>query len=374
MSLLLDARKKLLRGKFTQDTDSHSKFELSLEESPKRGADTASSDDIARGAGKNLFKAKSSVTSLSGLGNINRNLMLALGGTLILLISGAGYVWYVISDSDNPPLRYRASAIAKPAVPLVTPAPTPITVAAAPETVISAKPPTVPANSASISKKQQANKLLRKKTPNKKIRHTPQPRKPIHLKPRNTKSPESLIDNAYLAYRAGKLNESRQMYLDILGKNPRNIDALLGLAAISQQLGEDNFATRYYLRALALDPRNAVANAGMSMLNMNESSESRLKSLLREQNDSAALHFALGNIYAKQSRWGKAQLAYFDAYTLDANNAELSLNLAVSLDHLGQTKYAVQYYQRALQLDNISKQPHSFNHAQISQRVEELTR
>jgi len=373
MSLLLDARKKSQQGKSAQETDSHSKFELSLEEKPKKGADTASSDDIARGAGKNLFKAKSSVTSLSGLGKINRNLMLALGGTLVLLISGAGYVWYVISDSDNPPLRHRVSAIDKPVAPLVTPPPTPITVAAAPDAAIPANPPTAPANSASTAKTQPANKILHKKVPKKKIRHAPQPKKPVRLKPQRVKPLESLINNAYLAYRAGKLNEARQMYLDVLGRNARNIDALLGLAAISQQLEEDSFATRYYLRALALDPRNAVANAGMAMLNMNENSESRLKSLLREQNDSAALHFALGNIYAKQSRWGKAQLAYFDAYTLDANNAELSLNLAVSLDHLGQTKFAVQYYQRALQLDNISNQPHSFNHAQISQRIEELT-
>ena len=370
MSLLLDARKKSL-GKFTQDSDSHSKLELNLEERPNNGTETASSDDIARGAGKNLFKAKSSVTPLSGPGGINRNLLLALGGTLILLIGGAGYVWYVISDSDSSTTQQRrVPAIAKP---IVSPAaPTPITVAAAPETALTTEPPIAPAISTSAAKKQPQNKTQRKNIP-KKAKLAPQPKKRINLKQQRVKPLESLINNAYLAYRAGKLNEARQMYLDVLGKNSRNIDALLGLAAISQQLGEDSFATRYYLRALALDPRNAVANAGMSVLNMNENSESRLKSLLREQNDSAALHFALGNIYAKQSRWGKAQLAYFDAYTLDANNAELSLNLAVSLDHLGQTKFAVQYYQRALQLDNISNQPHSFNHAQISQRIEELT-
>ena len=377
MSLLLDARKKSQQDKLAQDTGNH--FELSLEDSSAKGTESTTSqsvttptEDVARGAGKNLFKAKSSAASTSTLGGINRNLMLALGGTLLLLIGGGAYVWYVISDSDNSaPRHHRPLAIAKPAAPPA--APTPITIAAAPKAVLATEPPAAPANSANSTKALPAKKIRRKNI-QKKAKHAPQPKKHIRLKQRRTKPLESLINNAYLAYRAGKLNESRQMYLDVLGKNARNIDALLGLAAISQQLKEDSFATQYYLRVLALDPRNAVANAGMSTLNMNVGSESRLKSLLREQNDSAALHFALGNIYAKQSRWGKAQLAYFDAYTLDSKNAELSLNLAVSLDHLGQAKLAMQYYQRALQLDNINNQSHSFNHAQISQRVEELTR
>ena len=188
---------------------------------------------------------------------------------------------------------------------------------------------------------------------------------------------DPLINNAYLAYRSGKLKEARQMYLEVHAKDARNTDALLGLAAIAQLQGEDRLAAQYYLRVLTLEPRNAVAHAGMSALSTDENSESRLKSLLREQSDSAALHFALGNIYAGQSRWGEAQSAYFNAYTLDSNNAELSYNLAVSLDHLGQNKLAVQFYQRALQLDLAgSDHPHSstLDHAQISQRVKELAR
>jgi uncharacterized protein HemY len=158
----------------------------------------------------------------------------------------------------------------------------------------------------------------------------------------------------------------------MLGKDGQNSDALLGLAAIAQQRSEDRIAAQYYLRVLNLDPRNAVANAGMSALSNNDNYESRLKTLLREQGNSAALHFALGNLYAEQSRWGEAQQAYFNAYTLDTKNADLAFNLAVSLDHLGQGQLAAQHYQRALQLD----QSHSanFNHAKISQRIDELLR
>ena len=98
--------------------------------------------------------------------------------------------------------------------------------------------------------------------------------------------------------------------------------------------------------------------------------ESRLKILLHEHGNSAALHFALGNLYAGQSRWGEAHQAYFNAYTLEPGKAAVTHNLAVSLDHLGQRKSAARHYQNAMQLDQSNSA--GFDHEQISQRISEL--
>jgi tetratricopeptide (TPR) repeat protein len=369
MSLLLDARKKAQQALGVNG--GHSGLELSLEEHPVKLSahpDTQPAatspdekflsghqdDKAARNAGKNLFNAKSPAAPRARIGGISRNLLLALGGTVILIAGGAGYLWYITSVGSNPPLLPRAPVA-------VVPAP----VAAAPQNAAA-----TPASAVSAQQIQLAGDVPRKTR-----KPTPPSSERIHLKPQPAEQLDPLIGNAYLAYRSGKLEEARQMYLEVLGKDPRNSDALLGLAAISQQLGEDSFAAQYYLRVLALDPRDAVANAGMSALHIDENSESRLKNLLREQRDSPALHFELGNIYAGQSRWGEAQSAYFNAYTLDSKNAGLAFNLAVSLDHLGQNRLAAQYYQRALQLDQASgDRPRGFDHAQISQRVKELTR
>lgn len=380
MSLLLDARKKaqqalsslggsenLLAG---HPDGGHSGLELNLEEHPnpaKPGPQTFAAppddklatghqDDKARSAGKNLFNAKSSAAPAARAGGINRNLLLALGGTIVLLGAGAGYLWYLDSAGSSPPPVPRAPVA-------VAPAPAPAAVAVAPQNTGTS----APASAVVALGDTPRAATTRKRKP------SPQSGARIRIKPQQTELLDPLIGNAYLAYRSGKLDEARQMYLEVLGKDPRNTDALLGLAAISQQLGEDGFAAQHYLRVLELDPRNAVAHAGMSALTTDENSESRLKNLLREQRDSAALHFALGNLYAGQSRWGEAQSAYFNAYTLDSKNAELAFNLAVSLDHLGQSKLAAQYYQRALQLAG-GDQPHGLDHAKISQRLKELTR
>ncbi|NOU01696.1 MAG: hypothetical protein HOO95_09025 [Gallionella sp.] len=386
MSLLLDARKK------SQGTVAASGGEgLSLEPLPNsaRSAAATSDEDQARNMGQNLFRAKLPPSSLSQPA-LNRSLLYALGGTMALLAVGGAYVWYATSDNSNyPPSRSISRPTPAPAAqtaPAIGVTATPVS-PATPQNIATTdviKNTTAPSDTAAkhpVNKTQKSvSKHANQSAPKGNLSNNSAPdiaapsasSKAIHIQPQSTESLDPLLNRAYAAYRNGKLDEARQLYLDMLGKDGQNSDALLGLAAIAQQRGEDRIAAQYYLRVLNLDPRNAVANAGMSALSNNDNYESRLKTLLHEQGNSAALHFALGNLYAEQSRWGEAQQAYFNAYTLDTKNADLAFNLAVSLDHLGQGKLAAQHYQRALQLD----QSHSanFNHAKISQRIDELLR
>src|SRR6266567_8889024 len=110
MSLLLDARKKSQQALSAQAGEgSHSGHELGLEPHPDSTSRSVSSgpkpddplaDNRARMTGQNLFNAKSHA-SLSARAGINRNLLIALGGTVLLLAAGTGYVWYVISPGDR---------------------------------------------------------------------------------------------------------------------------------------------------------------------------------------------------------------------------------------------------------------------------------
>jgi tetratricopeptide (TPR) repeat protein len=370
MSLLLDARKKSQQAQSALDEDrTITSLELSLEEHPNQAAQESDTRPIenARSAGHNLFAAKSP-PSLAGGTLPNRNLLFALGGTVLLLAIGAGYFWYLDSASNTAPLRPVSAPPAPPLVQQVQPAATQPT----PQSPL--VPGITESKAAATIQETQPASMANASAEMPQARSSSPARSPIRVEQRSIEPMvDPLLNDAYLAYRNGKLDEAQQLYLAIFKKDAHNSDALLGLAAIAQQRGENLMAAQYYARVLALDPRNAAANAGMSALSADsENNESRLKNLLREQGNSAALHFALGNLYAEQSRWGEAQQAYFNAYTLESGNAEFAFNLAVSLDHLGQGKLAAQHYQRALQLD----QSHSagFDHAQISQRVQELSR
>ena len=371
MSLLLDARKKSQQALSASGGEGNSAGrELSLEPHSGSASQSAAAsspadsfiDNKARQAGQNLFKAKSAVPSLARA-SINRNLLIALGVTILILVAGAGYVWYTISPGNSQPVR---------AMPIPAPHVEPLLATAQPHNNLVPEivsPISTSPNSPPIRKLTPARK------PYARAISAPPPAQQtnsIHIIEQHQDEPiDALLSNAYLAYRNGKFEQAQQLYREALNLDSNNTDALLGLAVIAQRRGVDSMAAHYYAKVMALDPRNAVANAGMSALVTDDNRESRLKTLLNEQQDSASLHFALGNYYAGQARWGEAQPAYFDAYKLEPDNAELAFNLATSLDHLGQKKLAAQYYERALQLD--AGNHAGFDHAKISKRIEELT-
>lgn len=307
---------------------------------------------------------------------ISRNLIVVFGGAILLLTGGAGYV----DSGSNTTLLFPVGMAH--AAQIVPPNSSYTTVETASQnTLVSgvAKPSSgstpekisLPANVQPIKNNRRLSRV-NATTDDKAISQFGKMRL-ISIVQQQAEPVDPQLMAAYFAYRNGKLGEARQLYLSLFRKDAHNPDVLLGLAVIAQQNGESLLAEQYFAQVLVLDPRNAAANAGMSALNAgDDSSESRLKSLLREQKNSAVLHFALGNIYADQLRWSEAQQVYFNAYLLEPDNVGFAFNLAVSLEHLGQNGLAVQHYRRALQLDQ--SQSGYFDHAQVSQHIETLSR
>jgi hypothetical protein len=214
MSLLLDARKKSQQANSAQAGDgSHAGLELSLEPHPDSASQSASAtvppDSSARAAGQNLFNAKSRGSSITHPG-INRNLLFALVGTVVLLGAGAGYVWYAISAGNTQRTVVRPS-VARPAKP-------------AAET-IQPKNNLVPEVASTVTSKPAAT------------------RKPVHAKASvkvaraNKSSPviieqhqdepiDPILNSAYLAYRSGNLDQAQQLYLRAHNLPSHNVVAM----------------------------------------------------------------------------------------------------------------------------------------------------
>ena len=159
----------------------------------------------------------------------------------------------------------------------------------------------------------------------------------------------------------------------MLNSEPKNPDALHGMAAVALRQRQYDRAEEFYLRAIEADPKDAIAQAGLFGLRGQGdpvNAESRLKTLIAAQPDQHFLHFALGNIYAAAGRWNEAQTAFFKAYTGDPEHPDYLFNLAISLDHLRQSKLAAQYYNQALAA--AGNRPASFDKAQAATRLREL--
>ena len=367
MSLLLDALKKTgqaQRDGASGDAALDAKPELTLQDVARSEKLVSHSIDAhavennqARVTGQKLFAAKTPPASSGRTLNV---FALAVGGGLLLAASGGYYVWREITPAE-------------PTYPIVTAPP----VQPAPMIALTTKTPDV---SVTQDHPVAMNPVAIRPAPTA-ITATPRPsvakRRPAaqNIVIQHDSKPDTIrssLTAAYNTYRNGDFATAWQLYRTVLQQDARNRDALLGMAAIAQQQGEDTIATQYYGQVLTLDPRDPAAHAGLSALTPGNAAgtESRLKLLLTHRPD-AALHFALGNLYAEQSRWGEAQQSYFNAINREPDNAQYAYNLAVSLDHLGLGKLAAQYYQRALQLDQFSNT--SFDHAQTQQRINELT-
>ena len=181
------------------------------------------------------------------------------------------------------------------------------------------------------------------------------------------------LERAYDAYQKGDLATARQHYLDTAKIDPSNRDALLGLAAIDVRSGQLEGAEARYMKLLETDPRDAHALAGLIALRGQADpmqSESRLKSMIASQPEAGFLHFTLGNQMAAQARWPEAQEAYFKAVAIEPDSPDYAYNLAVSLDHIRQSKLALEYYQKALMLG--AARPSTFDRARATARIREL--
>ena len=303
-----------------------------------------------------------------------RESVLALGTLGIAGISIAGYVWYqtntmnrgslATAPQSSPPRGQAALPTATVSVPAVPVSPPAVfatsdrsTAAFSPEsseTGLFARRQAAPVRMPVAESDPSAN------TPIRLIRTRPEP--------------DNNLARGHASLQRGETELSRREFEQVLQRDPNNTDALLALAAIAHNQGRPADAEGLRQRALVANPSDPAAQA--AVLNNPAASadphtaESRLKSLLSSQPESAPLNFALGNLYSRQGRWAEAQQVYFNAVAADGDNPDYLFNLAVSLDHLRQARLAAQHYKLALEAS--AKRPSGFARDKVLQRLGEL--
>jgi tetratricopeptide (TPR) repeat protein len=328
-----------------------------VEPAPAFAQTAATGQAIAR----NAFAAKQAPAAAR-----HNLLWLALGILLIAGLAIAAYVWFQVSAmggssltaSAPPPPRLGALPPAAPVVPV------PLT---ASQAVAEAASPAEP----------EARRLpLPADPPPLRAAAAPRPTPgaaPIRLA-RTQPEPDPSLMRAHRQLQEGKLDLANQSFLQALQQDPNNTDALLALAAIAQHQGRTNEAEGWRQRALIADPSHPATQAavlgGTAAGTDPLTTESRLKTLLAGQPQSAELNFTLGNLYARQQRWAEAQQAFFNAVAADGDNPDYLFNLAVSLDQLRQPRPAAQHYRLALEA--AGRRPATFDNEQVRKRLAEL--
>lgn len=163
----------------------------------------------------------------------------------------------------------------------------------------------------------------------------------------------TLMNEGYQALQQGNYSAAQAAYQSALGMDANLIDGWVGLAAASANLGQPALADQYYRRALNIDPNDPAARTGLIALQNGGSAgdnESALRSLQDSHGRTGAAQQSLGASLAAQGRWAEAQQAYFEANTLQPDDADIVFNLAVSLERIRQPRAAMEQYLRALDL------------------------
>ncbi len=337
----------------------------------------------APGATNGQAMARNSFAAKQEPATASRSLLwLSLGVLALAGLGIGGYVWYQVAGLNKGHLAAQPQPPATPASPPSFMAPTasgdtpalaglPPAGAAFPV----APPPPAPEAAVQPSVAPQAAAALGA-TP----RHAAPPRTeptpaaaPIRLS-RTPPRTDPDLAQAHARLRAGDLAGAHQSFLQVLQRDPQQTDALLALAAIAQHQGRFSEAEGWRQRALAADPSNPAAQAATLASRAAggdaQAAESRLKTLLAGQPQSAELNFALGNLYARQQRWAEAQQHYFNAVAADPDNPDYLFNLAVGLDQLHQPRPAAQHYRLALEA--AARRPAAFDSEQVRRRLAAL--
>lgn len=333
----------------------------------KAAAPVAATEVRDRETVRNAFSAKQTPEPKSRL-----PLWLALGTLGLAGVSIGGYVWYQLNAMNQGSLATSPRPLPSPpgsnapmpmpmspATPNILPAP-PEQVATGNTDQSAGTPLFAPRNAPPSSRTPAAYDDQSSDAPIRLIRTRPEP--------------DTNLARGHSSLQRGETESARRDFEQALQRDPNNTDALLALAAIAHRQGRLADAENFRQRALVANPSDPAAQAaalnGPSAEADPQTAESRLKTLLSSQPDSAPLNFALGNLYGRQSRWPEAQQVYFNAVAADGDNPDYLFNLAVSLDHLRQNRLAAQHYRLALEA--AAKRPAAFDRSKVEQRVGEL--
>ena len=180
----------------------------------------------------------------------------------------------------------------------------------------------------------------------------PQYHSSAHLKVVTSPPQKDLRLQAFEAYKKGDYAKAQELYRQAVLQHPHDLNIWLGLGATSLALGEKEVALKYYRQALKMAPDNLSALKAVLMLTSSYNGRwlQQIKVLSNQLPTDPDIHFMEGNYYANHNDWLLAHKAYQQAVRYAPNSADILLNDAISLDHLGAYAKARDLYRKTLVL------------------------
>ena len=156
------------------------------------------------------------------------------------------------------------------------------------------------------------------------------------------------------ALKLGRYAAAMEMFEKLYKKNHRDPRILMGLAVAQQGAGFNESAAKTYEDILRIEPNNADAMVNLMGIMKGQYPSVTLKKLteLRKRNpNNAGIAAQIGLTNAELNNYDDA-IRYLEiAASIDPRNSSHIYNLAIICDRKNDTKNAIKFYERALQMD-----------------------
>jgi protein O-GlcNAc transferase len=168
-------------------------------------------------------------------------------------------------------------------------------------------------------------------------------------------STEQLLDEAYAAHEAGRLDEAARIYQEVLKQQPDDSDAMQLLGVLYLQQGWRDKAREMLERSAQIDPDAPDCHYHLGVIAAEAGDHEKASREFAEagnlRGDFPEAFEQLGRSLQKLKRWKEAAEAHQRAILLRPNSVEEYLHLANALRSAGDLQEAVATYQRVLDLE-----------------------
>ncbi len=166
--------------------------------------------------------------------------------------------------------------------------------------------------------------------------------------------PNTALMEAHAAFRAGQLQQARQLALELLSSQPNDVGALHLLGMIAYGMGDLEQQATYLHRLLSVAPNhapslNALANMLRSQGKLAEAVQAALGAVHAEPRYVPAYN-TLGLCYEQLEKYDEAVNSFKEAIRLKPEVPQIHVNLGAALEHLGLASEALGAYRQALEL------------------------
>ncbi|MBI3836587.1 MAG: tetratricopeptide repeat protein [Planctomycetia bacterium] len=164
-----------------------------------------------------------------------------------------------------------------------------------------------------------------------------------------------LLQTALALHRGGQSEQARQLYEQILQRDPRHASALNLLGLLARQQGQFERAIEYLRQAVAIDGSQAAffANLGESHRGLNQLTEAIecYWRAMRIQPSAPEVHYYLGTLLAETGQIEAAIRCFQQTIRLQPQLADAHCQLGILLHGQAKLPEAVSCYQQALRLN-----------------------